>query len=109
MNILQAGIEGLVVLMGKGDIFDRIVHQIEKIEKNIGAQSGAYKKDILLKELKIIGIGISGMILNALIELGCLYIKGITPASAAPVVDRIGDGIQDKIEDVIDDLENIQS
>lgn len=106
--LIQAAISALITLLDKGDIFDRITHQIDKINKNYPNTPGASKKDLLVKELEIIGIETGRAITNLLIELGVTYLKAQFPASSA-VADKVESVIQDKIDNAVDSLENIQS
>ena len=101
MNQVEAAaISTFAELMGNGNIFGRIVDEIERTN---GAMQGATGHDKRAKVLADIGIifddlvdPIATHILNLLIELGVAYLKAINPVIGA-VAGQIGDVIEEKI------------
>lgn len=108
MNIVNTAISVLVSILGQSDIFERIKHQINKIEDTNPDKPGLEKKATLMQELKIIGVEVSGLLLNVLIELAVLYIKGIAPV-ATPVVDAATPIAKNQLSELLNALENVQS
>ena len=101
MNQVEAAaISTFAELMGNGNIFGRIVDEIERTN---GAMQGATGSDKRAKVLADIGIifddlvePIAENILNLLIELGVAYLKASNPMIGA-VAGQIGDVIEEKI------------
>ena len=101
MNQVEAAaISTFAELMGNGNIFGRIVDEIERTN---AAMQGATGHDKRAKVLADIGIifddlvePIAENILNLLIELGVAYLKASNPVIGA-VAGQIGDVIEEKI------------
>lgn len=79
-NQIQAVvISTFVDLIGRGDVFVRIVAEVERTNEKWADATGAEKRDIVLKDLAIIFDDliepIAKNILNLLLELGVAYVK----------------------------------
>lgn len=109
MNLIKIGIDGLVAILGQGRLFDRITHQVQRINNEYPDTPGSDKKEILIRDLEVILGESAKSIVNLLIELAVTYIKSITPDIVDPVIDQASEFVEQKIDDAIDDIANIQS
>lgn len=78
-QITKVAISTFVDLIGHGDIFSRIVSEIERTNEKWADATGEEKRAIVLKDFEIIFTDliepIGQSILNLLLELGVAYVK----------------------------------
>ena len=98
-------IHALASYQGWGSIFHRTVAEIQRVNEKMPDATGAEKKAQFLADCKIIGIDVllpmGGFLLNALIDLGLLYLAAQNPvigAMAAKVVPGIEAAVMSNID-----------
>ena len=101
MNQVEAAaISTFAELMDNGNIFGRIVDEIERTNAAMPDATGHDKRAKVLADIGIIFDDlvepIAEHILNLLIELGVAYLKAINPVIGA-VAGQIGDVIEPKL------------
>jgi len=101
MNQVEAAaISTFAELMGHGNVFGRIVDEIERTNTAMPDATGHDKRAKVLADIGIIFDDliepIAKHILNLLIELGVAYLKAINPVIGA-VAGQIGDVIEHKL------------
>ena len=100
-QITATAISTFAELMGNGNIFGRIVDEIERTNAAMPDATGHDKRAKVLADIGIIFDDlvepIAENILNLLIELGVAYLKAINPVIGS-VADQIGDVIEEKLK-----------
>ena len=100
-QITATAISTFIDLLGHGNVFSRIVAEIERTNAAMPDTTGSDKRAKVLADIGIIFDDlvepIANNILNLLIELGVAYLKAINPV-IGDVAGQIGDVIEEKIE-----------
>ena len=99
-QIIATAISTFAELLGHGNVFGRIVDEIERTNASMPDASGHDKRAKVLADIGIIFDDlvepIAENILNLLIELGVAYLKAINPV-IGDVAGQVGDVIEEKI------------
>jgi hypothetical protein len=76
---IQAGVKSLLTLMGKRDVFTRVVARVQAVNKQMPDATGEDKKKQFLADCHIIFedlvVPVVGQMLNFLIEAALIYLK----------------------------------
>ena len=100
-QVKAAAISTFAELLGHGNVFGRIVDEIERTNASMPDASGHDKRAKVLADINIIFVDlvepIAKNILNLLIELGVTYAKILTPVIGI-AASQIGDVIEEKLK-----------
>ena len=100
-QVKAAAISTFAELLGHGNVFGRIVDEIERTNASMPDASGHDKRAKVLADISIIFVDfvepIAKHILNLLIELGVTYAKILTPVIGI-AASQIGDVIEEKLK-----------
>ena len=102
-TVRNAMIEALVHLDGNGDLFSRVLGELKRIDKTMPNATGKEKLAKFEADAVIIFddlvLPIGGYILNSLIDLGLLYLRGTNPL-AAIMASQIAPQIESSISSI---------
>ena len=88
-TILQSLITALTHFLGWGDIFGRVVSELERVDKTMPHATGKEKLarfEADCEEIFDHGVlPVAGFLFNTLVDLGLLYLRGTNPVAAGVV------------------------
>jgi len=100
-QIEQTAISTFVDVIGHGDIFYRVIKEIERTNESMPDSTGEEKRKKVLKDIEIIFDDllepIAKSVINLLIELAVAYVSALNPL-LEPVADSIGKEIESEIK-----------
>lgn len=108
-TVLQSMITALTHFLGWGDIFSRVVAELERVDKTMPHATGKEKLarfEADCEEIFDHGVlPMAGFLFNTLVDLGLLYLRGTNPV-AAGVASQIAPALESEVTRVANHANN---